>query len=154
MAVFGLEASNGSHSNFSFVCRILVLMKQISDLISIAKSRYSSSHFRFDLGEEQHLDLLLSGYRGLGKPRSGIGCRIFTGENAFGLSLVLLHEPYPIAIISVPWGWCPGFLLRENLRQSLVEVLLVATDCSRIPVSLERLVRNARTLAGSRAERN
>ncbi|GBP04479.1 hypothetical protein EVAR_68846_1 [Eumeta japonica] len=56
----------------------------------------------FGLGEVQHLDVLLSGYRGLGEPRSGNGVPNLQRREACAIGL--LFEPYPRVIISVPWG--------------------------------------------------
>ncbi|GBP16565.1 hypothetical protein EVAR_73370_1, partial [Eumeta japonica] len=50
---------------------------------------------RFGLGEVQHLDVLLSGYRGLGEPRSGNGVPNLQRREAYGCAIGLLFEPYP-----------------------------------------------------------
>ncbi|GBP15371.1 hypothetical protein EVAR_73866_1, partial [Eumeta japonica] len=55
-------------------------------------------------------------FRGIEALRTGNDSQIFRGENAFGLSLRLLFEPYP-KNETVPWGWKPQFFLREKLCQ-------------------------------------
>ncbi|GBP09994.1 hypothetical protein EVAR_91355_1, partial [Eumeta japonica] len=62
------------------------------------------SRGRFGLGELQHLDVLLSGYRGLGEPRSGNGVPNLQRREGLWLCYRIALRALPRVIISVPWG--------------------------------------------------
>ncbi|GBP06547.1 hypothetical protein EVAR_101595_1 [Eumeta japonica] len=80
---------------------------------------------RFGLGEVQHLDVLLSGYRGLGEPRFGNGVPNLQRREGYGCAIGLLFEPYPV-IIAVPWGKYVFAGLQRIFR-----CCCLPTDCSR-----------------------
>ncbi|GBP02540.1 hypothetical protein EVAR_72988_1, partial [Eumeta japonica] len=87
---------------------------------------YSPPGGRFGLGELQHLDVLLSGYRGLGEPRSGNGVPNLQRREDLWLCYRIALRALPRVIISVPWGKYVFAGLQRIFR-----CCCLPTDCSR-----------------------